>query len=635
MEERSIQVLIIEDNPGDARLLQELLREVNSVQFQLSQAASLQVGLEQLKNQTFDIVLLDLSLPDSQGLATFITLHQQSPAVPVVVITGLNDETLADRAVQAGAQDYLIKGQVSSDLLARAIRYAIERNRTEQRIREQAALLDIATDAILVCDLEGRILFWNKGAERLYGWQAADALGQKASELLYKPASLQFAVAQQALIAQGEWYGELEQVTRSGQPLVVESRWTLMRDDDQRPKSVLGVSTDITAKKQLEAQFLRAQRMESIGTLAGGIAHDLNNILTPILATAQLLQIKLPTADERTQQMFRMIEVNTKRGAALVKQVLSFARGIEGKHTVLQAKHLIWEVEQIISETFPKSIEVQIQVASDLWSVSGNATQLHQVLMNLCVNARDAMPQGGLLQIAADNFTADESYARMNLEAKPGSYIVVSVTDTGLGIAPEVLDRIFEPFFTTKPVGEGSGLGLSTVAGIVKSHGGFVNVASVVGKGTQFKIFLPSVNTLAVLQQPDSQIPAGEGELILVVDDESAICEISEKLLLSYQYRALTAHDGIEAIALYVEHKQEVSAVVVDMMMPAMDGIATIRTLQKINPQVKIIASSGLTPSDELVTSALGIQDFLAKPYTAQEFLTTIHTVLRRPGSRV
>lgn len=634
MEERSIQVLLIEDNPGDARLLQELLWDVNSVQFQLTQADSLSQGLQSLSEQPLDVILLDLSLPDSQGLETFTELHQRSPAVPIVVITGLNDETLADRAVQAGAQDYLIKGQVTSDLLARSIRYAIERNRTEQRIREQAALLDIATDAILVRDLEGKILFWNKGAERIYGWVAEVALGQLASQFLYKPMSHHFEEAQQVLIEKGEWYGELEQVTQTGQIIIVESRWTLMRDDDHRPKSVLVVSTDITEKKQLEAQFLRAQRMESIGTLASGIAHDLNNILTPILATAQLLQMKLPNLDQRTHQMLKLVEANTRRGAAMVQQVLSFARGAEGRHSVLQIKHLIWEIEQIVRETFPRSIEVQTVVAQNLQAVTGNVTQLHQVLMNLCVNARDAMPSGGTLKITAESLVLDESYARLNLGAQAGAYIAITVSDTGTGIPAGVLDRIFEPFFTTKAVGEGTGLGLSTVIGIVKSHGGFVKVASSVGQGTQFKVFLPSVNALEVLEEEDPKIPEGRGELILLVDDEPTVLEISKTLLTSHDYRVLTANDGIEAISLYADHKNDISAVIVDMMMPGMDGTTTIRTLQKINSNIKIIAASGLTASSELTASALNIQAFLAKPYTAKELLTTIHEILHKVVAR-
>ncbi len=514
-----------------------------------------------------------------------------------------------------------------STLFQQAQTQLIERQRAEQKICEQAALLDIATDAIRVQDLETQILFWNKGAERLYGWQAVEALGKNAKELLYKSSSLQMAAAQQIVQDKGEWYGELHQVTKFGKEIIVESRWTLVRDEVGKPKSVLVVNTDITQKKQLEAQFLRAQRMESIGTLAGGIAHDLNNVLAPILMSAQLLQLK--TTDERTQQLLQTVEANAKRGGALVKQVLSFARGVEGQHTILQVRHLISEIKHIAMQTFSKSIQFYTDIAPELWSVSGDTTQLHQVLMNLCVNARDAMPNGGVLRISASNLLIDQNYAQMNLEANIGAYILITVSDTGTGIPPEIVDRIFEPFFTTKEQGKGTGLGLATVIGIIKSHGGFVDVYSEVGQGTQFKVYLPAVEGTTTQPEKDMELPTGNGELILVVDDESAICEVTKTSLLTYDYKVLTASDGIEAIALYAQHKHEISLVLIDMMMPSMDGPTTIRTLQKLNPQVKIIAVSGLDASDKVNTAlSAGAKAFLSKPYTAQELLKIINSVL-------
>lgn len=514
-----------------------------------------------------------------------------------------------------------------STLFQQAQTQLIERQRAEQKIREQAALLNIATDAIRVQDLETQILFWNKGAERLYGWKAAEALGKNAKELLYKGYPLEIAAAQKIVLDKGEWYGELHQVTKFGKEIIVESRWTLVRDQQGKPKSVLVVNTDITQKKQLEAQFLRAQRMESIGTLAGGIAHDLNNVLAPILMSAQLLQLK--TTDDRTQQLLQTIEANAKRGGNLVKQVLSFARGVEGKHTILQVRHLISEIKHIAMQTFPKSIQFYTDIAPELWSVSGDATQLHQVLMNLSVNARDAMPDGGILRISASNLLIDQNYAQMNLEATVGAYILITVSDTGTGIPPEIVDRIFEPFFTTKEQGKGTGLGLATVIGIIKSHGGFVDVYSEVGQGTQFKVYLPAVEGTTTQPEKDMELPTGNGELILVVDDESAICEVTKTSLLTYNYEVLTASDGIEAIALYAQHKHEISLVLMDMMMPSMDGPTTIRTLQKLNPQVKIIAVSGLDSSDKVNAAiSAGAKAFLSKPYTAQELLKIINSVL-------
>ncbi len=505
-----------------------------------------------------------------------------------------------------------------------------ERKQAEQKIHEQAALLDIATDGIFVKDLQHQISFWNQGAERLYGWLAEEVIGKKSQDLLSsEPMSPIHQEAMKIVIATGVWHGELQKVTKSGKDMIVESRWTLMRDAAGKPKSILIVDTDITQKKQLEEQFFRAQRLESLGTLAGGIAHDLNNILTPIVASAQLLKTRIQKNPERSQQLIEIVENNAKRGAALVKQVLSFARGFKGERTIVQLKHLIADIILIGKQTFPKSIEFTTNLSSDLWAVSGDITQLHQVLMNLVVNARDAMPQGGRITITAENVFIDEAYASMNLNAKVGHYILVKVIDTGVGMPPQVLDRIFEPFFTTKEVGTGTGLGLATVLGITKSHGGFMTVLSKVSQGSQFQLFLPAVQAMPDLTTDELEIPQGNRELILVVDDEPQICEIVQMILESHNYRIITACNGIEAIALYAQHKHQISVVLMDLMMPEMDGTTAIRTMQRMNCNVQIIASSGISSTEGLTkASEMGVQQVLPKPFTAKELLYTLHNTL-------
>jgi PAS domain S-box-containing protein len=530
-----------------------------------------------------------------------------------------------------------IRGQAYYDEMRQPIRMIgttrdiSDRKQAEQQIHEQAALLDIATDAIFVRDFQTQILFWNRGAQRLYGWSADEALGQHPNELFYPGASSrQEEVALRNVIKSGSWQGELNKVTKSGQEIIVESRWTLMRDSSGQPKSILTVDTNITEKKLIQAQFFRTQRLESLGTLAGGIAHDLNNILTPILAASQLLQTRFTNSDERYHQLLTIIESNGKRGASLVKQVLSFARGFKGERTIVQVKHLIAEIIQIARQTFPKSIEFFTSIPEDLWAVCGDVTQLHQVLMNLVVNARDAMPQGGTLKIVAQNMFIDETYTRMHLDAKVGNFIVISVSDSGIGMPPEILDRIFEPFFTTKELGTGTGLGLSTALGIIKNHNGFINVTSQVGKGSQFKLFLPSVESLQSPDTNEQEISPGEGELILVVDDEVKIREVATMILENHNYRILVAANGIEAIAIYAQYKQQISLVLMDVMMPEMDGITTIRTLQKMNPHVKVIACSGLNTMEVLTQAAdLTVQAILPKPYTATELLYKLQQLLR------
>ncbi len=499
----------------------------------------------------------------------------------------------------------------------------------EERIREQASLLDKAHDAILVRDLEHRITFWNKSAEELYGWSAEEAVGRKISELLYRdPAD--FLTATRTTLETGEWKGEIRQATRSGAEVLVEGRWTLVRDAEGQPKSILAINSDITEKKRLEAQFLRVQRMESIGTLAGGIAHDLNNVLSPILMAVDLLRMK--TTDPTSLGVLATVEASARRGADMVRQVLSFARGMDGQRLPLRAKDVLRDIGHILQETFPKNIRCSTRAGAELPLLSGDATQLHQVLLNLCVNARDAMPHGGSLEVRADGVEIDEHYAAMNPGATPGTHVVFTVTDSGHGIPAEMRDKIFDPFFTTKELGRGTGLGLSTVLAIVKSHGGFIQVQSAPGEGTVMKVYFPAAsiepdpNAAAATAAPAS---SGCGELILLVEDEPAVRKITSRTLEARGYNLLTAADGAEAVALYAKHQRSIHLVLTDMMMPVMDGSATIQVLKRVNPRVRIIAASGLNDANTQDKALqLGARRFLSKPYNADAMLRAIREVL-------
>lgn len=505
-----------------------------------------------------------------------------------------------------------------------------ERKRGEQQIIEQAALLDQAQDAILVRDLEQIILFWNKGAERIYGWTAEEAVGKHVQELLLNEPSTQFDTARQAVIDNGEWRGEIHQTRRDGARIIVDGRWTLVRDDQGAPTSILVINTDITAKKGMESQFLRAQRMESIGTLAGGIAHDLNNVLSPILMAIDMLQSN--ATDEASKRWLEVLRTNAERGGDMVRQVLSFARGVEGERVALQPKHLIKEIVKILRETLPKSVEINYHLPADLWIISADATQIHQVLMNLCVNARDAMPGGGSISIRAENTLVDENYARMHIEARAGRFVIINVSDTGTGMSPEIQSRIFEPFFTTKEMSKGTGLGLSTAMTIVKSHGGFMNVYSEVHQGSQFTIYLPALDAPGMVEAGalQTELPLGNGELILVVDDEESIRVITRGTLETFGYQVLTASDGTEALALYADSKNEIAVVLTDMVMPFMDGPATIRALRRMNPKVRIIGASGFAAGHSAADASLeGVSVFLNKPYTAEKLLKALARVLK------
>lgn len=757
MIDRAIKILLVEDNPGDALLLQETLSEITFVELEWVHVERISQAIARLESENFDVILLDLLLPDSNGLDTLLQIQSRVPHTPIVVLTGMADDTLAVRALQAGAQDYLVKGQASgSDLLMRSIRYAIERKRiettlqqreqefrtltenapdpiarfdrqlrhlyvnsamvaatgfsldlflgktvravglpetlvnqwevalrqvlstgmptsiefelatphgvrhyqsrfvpelatddsivsilaiardisdlrlAEHTIRHQAALIEISPDAIVVCDLDFQVLFWNQGATQIYGWTAAEMLGTDAGRLFCQQPSPQLETALQEVRQSGKWQGESNKIVKSGGEIWVSSRWKLLQNGAGQSYAILTIDRDITDQKQLQAQFLRAQRLESLGTLASGIAHDLNNVLTPILAISQLLPLKLTNLNEQQQRLLKILEDSSKRGAQMVQQILSFARGLEGDLAPVQIGQLLVELQATLESTLPKSIAIDLHLTTpDLWLVCANTTHLYQVFMNFCVNARDAMPHGGTLSIVAENRTLDRIYVRMNLDAKVGSYVAISFRDTGTGISPEHIDRVFEPFFTTKALGEGTGLGLSTVMGIIKNHGGFVTVSSEVGQGTQFQVFLPTIDVTATTASAIPELPRGQGELILVVDDEANIRETLQITLENYNYRVITANNGIEAIADYATHRAEIKVVLLDLMMPLMDGTMAIRALQQFHfdRQVKIIACSGLVPSNSLRQMA-GVEAFLSKPFTAEDLLNTVHRVI-------
>jgi CheY-like chemotaxis protein len=378
-------------------------------------------------------------------------------------------------------------------------------------------------------------------------------------------------------------------------------------------------------------QFIRAQRMASLGLLAGGIAHDLNNVLTPIMLSIDVLK-RIAAAHPEAAGVVETIELSARRGSDIVQQVLSFARGMEGQRIVIQPKYLLQEVEHIIKDTFSKDIRLQISIPHDTWTILGDPTQIQQVLLNLCVNARDAMPNGGSLTLTARNCAVDEHYAAMNPQAKPGLYVVLMVSDGGTGIASEILDKIFEPFFTTKPVGKGTGLGLSSVQAIVKTHDGFIDVYTESGRGTTFKVYLPaqpSAVDIAEFAREETTLPRGNGETVLVVDDEPSIVSITRQTLESFGYRMITAQNGAEAVACYAQERDQVAVILTDLSMPVMDGRATIYAMLKINPKVKIIAMSGMDESQSAIMSAnVGIKHFIPKPYTAATLLKTLRAVI-------
>jgi PAS domain S-box-containing protein len=499
-------------------------------------------------------------------------------------------------------------------------------------IREQAALIDKAHDAICVQALDGRIVYANPAAQRLYGWSSAPLpQAQTVNHWLALDAN-RATEAARLTAERGEWNGELRLQTRDGRRVMVDSRWTLIRDDAGRPRARLIIGSDITEKKQLEAEMLRAQRLDTLGALAGGMAHDLNNALSPVLMGAQLLQRRQP--DPETARLIALMESSAQRAAEMVRQVLLFARGRDGEQQRVSPAALLKEIERLVRETFPRNITVETYVASDVWPVRGNPTQLHQVLLNLCVNARDAMPNGGRLTLATDNAEFSAADAAAEPECTPGQYVSFLVSDTGTGMTPEVLARLFEPFFTTKGEGRGTGLGLATVRRLVQNHGGRLRVESSPGAGTTVEVLLPRATATETERTragtPD--LPQGQGELVLVVEDELAIRELVTEALETQGYRVLGAADGPEALGLFHRHAEEVRLVFADSTIPSPDGPSLLAALRQRKPALPIVLATGQAEADEPEEADPADPVVrLAKPFSLVEVLQAVGRCLEPP----
>ncbi|HEX3797641.1 MAG TPA: PAS domain S-box protein [Verrucomicrobiae bacterium] len=507
------------------------------------------------------------------------------------------------------------------------IRDITERKRTEARFRR---LVESNAQGVMFANNQGQISGANDALLNLLGYTREDLEAGRINWATLTPP-------------------EYDEVDRRGvKEMITKGACTpyekeYFRKDGTRVPVLIGAASfeddlnegvcfviDLTERKKLEQQFLRAQRMESIGTLAGGIAHDLNNVLAPILMSVAVLKDLAQTPEDIN--LLATLEKSAHRGADLVKQVLSFARGVKGQRIPVNLEHLIRDLIKVMEDTFPKSIDIRFKSAEKLWMVTGDPTQMHQVFLNLCVNARDAMPNGGHLSITLENVVLDETYAAMNPDSQPGPYVMVKVADTGTGIPREIRDRVFEPFFTTKDIGHGTGLGLSTTLAIVKSHNGIINLYSEIGQGTKFKVYLPADSSEVSREQvaiEQTRLPRGNNELILVVDDEAAIRQVAHGTLVRFGYRVLEAVNGAEGVALYAQHRADIAVVLTDMAMPIMDGPAMIIALRSINPLVRIIGSSGLSASGGAAEAVgAGVQHFVPKPYTAETLLKTLKKVL-------
>ncbi len=581
---------------------------------------------------------------DDQALLAFVLDQLSEPDAFRKKVEALygSDATVVDtltfkdgRIFERHSGPMLMPGRVRGRVWS--FRDITERRRAEEAQRQLMTAVEQAAEIVMITDASATIQYVNPAFERITGYTRQETIGQNPRMLQSGKQDAAFYRRMWAVLTAGNvWSGHFTNKRKDGTLYEEDATISPVRDGAGRIINYVGVKRDVTEQKKLEEKFLHAQRLENLGMLAAGIAHDLNNVLAPILFATPLLRPSVTAA--RDHRIIDTLERSAERGAALVKQILGFVRTTGDQFQTLQVKHVARDIVEIIEQTFPKNIQFEHRIPSDLWPVQGNATQLHQVLLNLCVNARDAMPQGGVLTLTAANRRLDAAEAENLPGARPGAWLVLEVSDTGTGIPPDMLESIWLPFFTTKGPGKGTGLGLSTVRAIVMRHDGFVELKSQVGRGSTFRIHLPAAESDGVPRQAMASPlapPKGHGELILVADDEVAVRSLVEEILKRHGYRVLACADGLEAVEAFNAHPGEIPLLVTDVDMPRLGGVALARALLPARPDLRVVAISGLSLNESGRDDVAAIREiahaFLTKPFPQEVLLHTLHRLLSPP----
>ncbi|MCB0163196.1 MAG: response regulator [Anaerolineae bacterium] len=637
-----IKVLLIEDNPGDAYLIKFLLKESITAEFQVKNAGHLGKGLDLLENEDFDVILLDLQLPDSHGIETLEKVQQHVLHIPIVLLTGLDDEAFALEAVREGAQDYLVKGKIESDLLVRTLKYAIERKQAEQMIRRRnlelallneerhrlSTALEQTAESIIITDAENMIVYVNPAFERVTGYSHSEVIGLSPDFLCSKKHDIERYHSLQRAIATGRvWQGRLTGKKKDNSLYTFESTVTPVRDDDGLIVNYVSVQRDVTREMALEEQYRQAQKMEAVGQLAAGIAHDFNNLLTVINGFAALLQTEIDEDHSAQESVDRILHAG-RRAADLVSKLLAFSREQAIKPQVVDLNHTIRDMTKVLHSMAGEQIDLKVNLDPTLGLTKTDLAQIEQVIINLVVNARDAMPDGGQLILETNNVLLSEDN---NLDALPGKYIELSVSDTGVGMCDAIKSHMFEPFFTTKEVGQGTGLGLAIVFGIIKQSDGHIHVTSATGQGTTFKIYLPWVSdaSTAISFKVPALTASSGFETILFVEDDKEMRALIRWVLQKYNYKLLEAENGEEALIIYNSYPEPIHLLLTDVVMPGMSGKALIEQLRANQADLKVIYMSGY--SNEAI-SHYGVSEtdsaFLRKPFSPIELANKIRCTL-------
>jgi two-component system, cell cycle sensor histidine kinase and response regulator CckA len=625
MNLEGIRALLVEDNPGDARLFLELVRETGAGYLKLEHVDRLDKALSRLSSEHFDVVLLDLSLPDEQGLTTLLRAHAHAPKVPIVILTGLDDEAVAVRAVRAGAQDYLVKGRVDGDLLVRSMRYATERWRAvealERREEHYRSLIEHSLDLISILNVDGTIRYVSPSHERVLGYGSDELVGQNAFNFIHPD----------------DLAGVKENFTRSEGAASLEFRfrhkdasWRMLESFGRNLSHVPGVSglvvnsRDVTDRKRLEEQLHHSQRLEAVGRLAGGVAHDFNNLLMIITGYSQMLLDGMRPGDPARADLEQVVKA-AERATDLTRQLLAFSRRQVVRPAILNLNQLVHDMDRMLRRVLGEDIKLIASFSPGLKTVRADPGQLEQVILNIVVNARDAMPRGGKLTLETSNIEVTEEFARTHPAPKVGHYAMLSLQDTGVGMDAGVLSRLFEPFFTTKE--KGTGLGLSTSYGIIKQSGGDIGVESKPGQGATFHIYLPVTDEPAEPMDPPPGSPVPRGaETILLVEDEDGVRGVVESMLTRHGYNVLSTASSEEAMAFAEGYAGRIHLLITDIRMPGMGGRTMAESLIAQRPETKVLYVSGYGgPLASDTTSG-----FLQKPFTTDELTRKIRDLFKK-----
>ena len=635
MTDENIRILFVDDDEDDYILTRDLLTDLGESRFELEWASTYEAGLAAIKNKQHHVYLLDYRLGERDGLELLQRAVALGISAPIILLTSQGDRDLDLQVMEMGASDYLNKSTLTSELLERSIRYALERVHTEEDLRESEekfrSLSENGPDIIYTLGVEGSFTYVNPAWEEIVGYGRDETLGKYFVDFMEEKDS-------------GD-HAKLFKVIRDGNKIVRSATITLINKDGS-PRlfnfsgapnlnlageitGMVGLLKDITEHRKTEAQLRQAQKMEAIGTLAGGIAHDFNNILMAIIGHADLAKMKLP-GDSEVIYNLNQVKSAGERAKRLIQQILAFSRMGEQQRIALSITPLIKEALKFLKSTLPTSIEIRDYLEADPGIIEADATQIQQIVMNLCTNAEHAMrEEGGTLHVKLIRVEVDRQTALQHHELHTGPHVRLTVTDTGCGMEPETLEHIFDPYFTTKEVGEGTGLGLSVVHGIVNTHGGAITVKSEPGKGTTFHVYFPIIEKEEKLQErSEGPLPTGN-ERILFVDDEQVIVYIGEKTLGQLGYDVVTKANGVDALELFRADPDRFDLVITDMTMPRMTGDQFARELIKLRPDIPIILCTGFNPKiSKEQAGKIGIKAFVMKPLVRRDMANIVRKVL-------